>query len=253
MAGRLAGRVGLVTGASRGIGLATAARMVAEGARVCITARKPEPLAAAVAGLGGPEHAIGVAGRADDPEHQAEAIARTTAEFGPITMLVNNAGINVAFGPLLELDMAAGRKIFEVNALAPLSWIQHVCRAGMRESGGCIVNMCSAAGISSAPGIAFYGATKAMLAQLTRDLAVELAPGIRVCAVAPAVVKTDFARVLYKERENEVAARYPLHRLGESTDVSGVVAFLLSDDAAWITGQTVVIDGGLTLTGGLAP
>lgn len=253
MAGRLAGRVGLVTGASRGIGLATAARMVAEGARVCITARGPEPLAAAVEQLGGPDHAIAVAGRADDPDHQAEAIARTSAEFGPITMLVNNAGINVAFGPLMEIEAAAARKIFEVNALAPLSWVQRVCAAGMRESGGCIVNMSSAAGVNSAPGIAFYGATKAMLSQLTRDLAVELGPGIRVCAVAPAVVKTTFASVLYKEREELVAARYPLRRLGEATDVSGVVAFLLSDDAAWLTGQTLVVDGGLTLTGGLVP
>jgi 3-oxoacyl-[acyl-carrier protein] reductase len=227
--------------------------MVGEGARVCITARKPDPLAAAVEELGGPEHAIAVAGRADDRDHQAEAIARTTNEFGPITMLVNNAGINVAFGPLMEIDPAAARKIFEVNALAPLSWIQQVYRAGMRESGGCIVNMSSAAGVNSAHGIAFYGATKAMLSQLTRDLAVELGPEIRVCAVAPAVVKTEFASVLYKEREELVAARYPLRRLGEATDVSGVVAFLLSDDAAWLTGQTVVVDGGLTLTGGLVP
>jgi NAD(P)-dependent dehydrogenase (short-subunit alcohol dehydrogenase family) len=249
--GRLQGRVAVVTGASRGIGLGIAQRLVAEGARVCVTARNQEALDEAVTTLGGPEHAIAVAGKAHDTDHQADAVARTTDAFGRVDLLVNNTGINPVYGGLVDLDLDAARKIFEVNALAALSWVQQVHRAGLGEHGGAVVNVSSVAGLKPAPGIGFYGATKAMLSHLTEELAVELGPRVRVNAVAPAVVKTRFATALYEGREDEVAAGYPLKRLGVPEDVAGVVAFLLSDDAAWITGQTVVVDGGLLLTGGI--
>jgi 3-oxoacyl-[acyl-carrier protein] reductase len=106
-------------------------------------------------------------------------------------------------------------------------------------------------GLKPAPGIAFYGASKAMLSHITQELAVELGPDIRVNAVAPAVVKTKFATALYEGREEEVASTYPLNRLGVPEDVGSVVAFLLSDDASWVTGHILVIDGGVTLTGGV--
>ena len=131
-----------------------------------------------------------------------------------------------------------------------MTWVQHAYHAWLGEHGGAIVNVASVGGLRPAPGIGFYGASKAMLIHLTQELAVELAPSIRVNAVAPAVVKTRFATALYEGKEDEVAARYPLGRLGVPEDISGVVAFLLSEDAAWLTGQTVVVDGGLTLTGG---
>lgn len=121
----------------------------------------------------------------------------------------------------------------------------------MKEHGGSIVNVSSVAGIRPSPGIGFYGASKAMLTRITQELAVELGPDIRVNAVAPAVVKTTFATALYDGREAQVAATYPLKRLGVPEDIGGVVAFLLSPDAAWMTGQLLVVDGGLTLTGGL--
>ncbi|WP_040688208.1 SDR family oxidoreductase [Nocardia vinacea] len=250
--GRFDGKTAIVTGASRGIGLAIAQRLVADGARVCVTARKKDALDAVVAELGGPEHAIAVAGRADDVEHQTEAIERTLETFGSVDFLVNNAGINPMFGPMVELDLAAARKVFEVNCLAAISWVQQAHKAWLGEHGGSVVNVASVAGIKPAPGIGFYGATKAMLVHITQELAVELGPSIRVNAIAPAVVKTQFATALYDGREEQVASAYPLKRLGVPEDIGSVAAFLLSDDAAWLTGQLIVVDGGVTLTGGVA-
>ncbi|WP_346535360.1 SDR family oxidoreductase [Micromonospora sp. DPT] len=247
---RFTGRTAIVTGASRGIGLAIAERLVAEGAKVVITARKQEALDQAVAQLG-PEHALGIAGHADDADHQAEVVARAVDTFGGVDLLVNNTGINPTYGPMVELDLAVARKIFEVNCLAALSWVQQAYRGWMKEHGGAVVNVSSVAGLRPAPGLGFYGASKAMLAHLTQQLAVELGPDIRVNAVAPAVVKTKFATALYEGREEQVAAAYPLKRLGVPDDIGSVVAFLLSADAAWMTGQLLVVDGGVTLTGGV--
>lgn len=248
--GRFDGRTAIVTGASRGIGLAIAQRLVADGARVAVTARKPEALEEAVAALGA-DRAMAVAGNAADPAHQREVVDRVVGEWGRLDFLVNNTGINPAYGPLTELDLDAARKIMDVNVVAALAWVQHAHRAWMKEHGGAIVNVASVAGIRPAPGIAFYGTSKAALIHLTEELAVELGPTIRVNAVAPAVVKTKFATALYEGREEQVAAPYPLKRLGVPEDIGSVVAFLLSDDAGWMTGQTLTVDGGVLHTGGV--
>ena len=251
MTNRFEGKVALVTGASRGIGLGIAERLVADGAKVCITARKQEGLDEAVTALGGPGQAIAVAGRADDIEHQSNAFKQTIEAFGSVDLLVNNTGINPVYGPLVDLDLDAARKIIEVNCLAALSWVQQAHRAWMGEHGGSVVNVSSVAGLKPAPGIGFYAASKGMLSHITAELAVELGPDVRVNAVAPAVVKTRFAAALYEGREDQVAASYPLKRLGLPQDIGSVVAFLLSQDAAWVTRQIIVVDGGLTLTGGV--
>jgi NAD(P)-dependent dehydrogenase (short-subunit alcohol dehydrogenase family) len=249
---RFRGRVAVVTGASRGIGLAIAARLVAEGARVCVTARKPDPLAAAVEELGGPEHAVGVAGRADDPEHRAHAVQATVEAFGQVDILINNTGINPVYGPMSGTDVGAAAKVFDVNVIAALSWTEEVRQLGLgSRPGAAIVNVASIAGLRPSPGIGVYGASKAALIHVTAQLALELAPVIRVNAVAPAVVKTRFATALYEGRETEVVAGYPLGRLGHPDDVAAAVAFLASDDAAWITGQTLTLDGGVGLAGGV--
>lgn len=243
------GRVAVVTGASRGIGLGIARELVERGARVCLTARGEESLAEAVSELGGPAYAIGVAGKANDPAHRAAVVERVMAEFGRLDLLVNNAGINPVFGAVLDVDDAAAAKILEVNVLAPLAWTRLVRDVWMGEHGGAIVNVASIAGLHASPGIGMYGVSKAALIRLTMELATELGPGIRVNAVAPAVVKTRFAQKLYEGHEEAVAATYPLKRLGVPEDVAGAVAFLLSDQASWITGQTLVLDGGVTLGG----
>jgi len=249
--GRFAGKVALVTGASRGIGFAVAERLVAEGAQVCITARKAEALESAVGSLGGPDRAIFVAGKGDDTEHHANAVADTLSAYGRLDVLVNNAGINPVFGPMIEQDLGAARKVFDVNVIGAVGWVRVAYEAWFAKNGGAIVNIASIAGTAPAPGLGFYAASKAALIQMTQQLAFELAPNVRVNAVAPAVVKTQFARMLYEGREEEAAAAYALGRLGLPEDVAAAVAFFASSDADWITGQTLVVDGGVGLTRGI--
>jgi 3-oxoacyl-[acyl-carrier protein] reductase len=252
---RFEDRVAIVTGASRGIGLGVAERLVADGAKVVITARKEEALADAAASLGD-GNAVWVAGHADDEAHQDETVAKALSEFGRLDMLVNNTGINPVYGRMIDVDLAAAEKILRVNVLSAVAWAQKAYHAALKDctqetGGGGIVNIASIGGLKPAPNLGMYGTSKAALIHVTQELALELGPDIRVNAVAPAVVKTKFAGALYEGREDEVAATYPLKRLGVPEDVGSVVAFLLSDDAAWVTGQTIVIDGGLILTGGV--
>jgi len=244
----MADQVAIVTGASRGIGFAIAQRFVAEGWKVAITGRNAEALEQAAKDLGGPDVAIGIVGKGDDADHRAAVVDTVLGQFGPVTTLVNNIGINPAYGPLASIDLGAARKMVDVNVLGTLGWVQEALRGGLSD-GGSIVNISSVSGVRPAPGIGFYGVTKAALIHLTEELAVELAPKVRVNAVAPAIVKTRFATALYDGREEQVAATYPLGRLGVPEDVAGAVAFLCGRDAGWITGQTLVLDGGVTLTG----
>lgn len=245
----LSGKTAIVTGASRGIGLAIARYLTTEGANVVITARTEDALAEAARSLG--DRATHVAGRADDGEHQDAAVAKALETFGSVDFLVNNTGINPAYGSLMDIDAGVARKILDVNVVAALSWVQKLHAAWLGEHGGAIVNVASVAGLRPAPGIAMYGVSKAALIHLTEELASELGPKVRVNAVAPAIVKTDFAKALYDGREEQVAAAYALKRLGVPDDIGGVVAFLLSAEAGWMTGQTLTVDGGVLLGGGV--
>jgi NAD(P)-dependent dehydrogenase (short-subunit alcohol dehydrogenase family) len=243
------GKVALVTGASRGIGYGVAEALVARGDRVCITGRNEEALKEAVGRLGA-DRVIGVAGKAHDEAHQAAAVERVMEVFGRVDHLVNNAGTNPVFAPLAELDLGVVRKVYEINVLSALGFAQQTWKAWQKENGGAIVNISSVAGLSPSPFIGAYGMSKAAMVNLTAQLAHEFAPGVRVNAIAPAVVKTRFAQALYEGREEEAAAAYPLKRLGVPEDIGGAAAFLTSDQAGWITGQTLVIDGGLFLNAG---
>ncbi|MCF0086399.1 MULTISPECIES: SDR family oxidoreductase [unclassified Streptomyces] len=246
----LSGKVALITGASRGIGYGVAEALVARGDRVCITGRNEDALKAAVEALGA-DRVIGVAGKAHDEEHQAVAVARTMEAFGRVDHLVNNAGTNPVFGAIADLDLNVVRKIFETNVLSALGFAQRTWHAWQKENGGAIVNIASVAGLSASPFIGAYGVSKAAVINLTQQLAHEFAPTVRVNAIAPAVVKTKFAQALYEGREAEAAASYPLGRLGVPSDVGGAAAFLTSEQSDWITGQTLVVDGGIFLNAGV--
>jgi NAD(P)-dependent dehydrogenase (short-subunit alcohol dehydrogenase family) len=226
--GTMDGRTALVTGASRGIGLGIAQSLVDRGARVVLTARKADALAAAVESLGGPDVAV-----------------RTAVEtFGSLDMLVGNVGVNPVYGPMTDLDLDAFRKILDTNVVSSLGLVQEAYRAWMAEHGGSILFVASVAGLRSSENIGAYGVSKAAVINLTTQLAIELGPTIRVNAVAPAVVKTRFAGALYEGREAEVAAEYPVGRLGTPEDVGEAAAYLLGQEAGWVTGQTLVLDGG---------
>jgi NAD(P)-dependent dehydrogenase (short-subunit alcohol dehydrogenase family) len=244
------GKVALITGASRGIGYGIAEALLARGDRVVITGRDEENLKQAVERLGS-DRVVGVAGKAHDPDHQARAVAAAMEAFGRVDHLVNNAGTNPVFAPLAELDLGVVRKVYETNVISALGFAQQTWRAWQRENGGTIVNIASVAGVSASPFIAAYGMSKAAMINLTMQLAHEFAPGVRVNAIAPAVVRTRFAQALYEGRETEAAAAYPLGRLGEPEDVGGAAAFLTSEQSAWVTGQTLVLEGGIFLNAGV--
>ncbi|MFF9815773.1 SDR family oxidoreductase [Streptomyces sp. NPDC014006] len=245
------GKVALVTGASRGIGYGIAEALVARGDRVCITGRNEEALKEAVERLGA-DRAIGVAGKAHDEAHQAEAVERTMEAFGRVDHLINNAGTNPVFGPIADLDLNVARKVFETNVVSALGFAQRTWHAWQKDNGGAIVNIASVAGLAPSPFIGAYGISKAAMVNLTIQLAHEFAPKVRVNAIAPAVVKTKFAQALYEGREEEAAAAYPLKRLGVPSDIGGAAEFLTSAQSDWITGQTLVVDGGLFLNAGVA-
>ncbi|MDQ2585613.1 MULTISPECIES: SDR family oxidoreductase [Saccharothrix] len=250
------GRAALVTGASRGIGHGIAAELLAGGASVAITGRKAEALAAAAEALVtttgvSPDRVLAVPGNAGSAEDRARAVDAVMTRFGRLDVLVNNTGINPVFGALVDADLDAVRKIFDVNVIAALGFVQLAWKAWMQEHGGAVVNIASVGGLRSTGVIAAYGASKAALIRLTEELAWQLGPKVRVNAVAPAVVKTRFAEALYTGREEEAAAGYPMKRLGTPEDVARLVAFLASDAAEWITGETVRVDGGLLATGTL--
>ena len=243
--GTMDGRTALVTGGSRGIGLAIAQSLVDRGACVVLTARKPDALAEAVEQLGGPEVAVAVPGHAGDAGHRAEAVRTAVDTFGSLDMLVGNVGVNPVYGPMVDLDLDAFRKILDTNVVSSLGLVQEAWRAWMAEHGGSVLIVASVAGLKSSRGIAAYGVSKAALINLTTQLAVELGPHrIRVNAVAPAVVKTRFAEALFTGREDAVAKQYPVGRLGVPEDIGEAAAYLLGDSAGWVTGQTLVLDGG---------
>ena len=236
----LQGRVAVVTGASRGIGLAVAEGLVAAGARVCVTGRDAEDVRRAAAKLG----AVGVAGTVADPAHLRELTELAMDEFGRIDIVVNNAATNQPYGPLMDADPDLWREAFTVNVEAPLRLVQYAWRAWMADHGGSVINICTEGAAHVGPNVGAYSTTKAALLHLTQQLAGELAPRVRVNSVSPGLVRTEMARFVWEQAEEELAAGLPLGRIGEPEDIARAVVWLASDAAEWITGTDLLVDGG---------
>jgi NAD(P)-dependent dehydrogenase (short-subunit alcohol dehydrogenase family) len=240
---RLDGKVALVTGGSRGIGKAIAAAFARAGARVMISSRKADACAAAARELGS---AVDFeAGHVGDPADAERVIGATLERLGGLDVLVNNAATNPYAGPTIDVDLPRWEKTLQVNLTAPLVWTQIAWRRALRERGGVVINVSSVGGLSTSPILGVYDVTKAALIHLTRQLAAELGPKVRVNALAPGLIRTDFARALWEGGGGERVARaYPLKRLGEPEDAAAAALYLASDASSWVTGHTLVLDGG---------
>jgi NAD(P)-dependent dehydrogenase (short-subunit alcohol dehydrogenase family) len=238
----LSGRVALVTGASRGIGLAIAAAYSAAGAAVMLSSRKQDALDRVAVDMPGPVATF--AANAGDPDAAEACVAATVERLGGLDILVNNAATNPHYGPLIDIDLPRFDKTVEVNLRGPLVWTQAAWRAAMAERGGAVVNVASIGGLRHQEGIGGYNVTKAGLVHMTRILAAELGPKVRVNALAPGLVETDFARVLVEAHGDALAARLPARRIGQPVDIAGAALWLVSDLAAWVTGQVIGVDGG---------
>ncbi|MBM3718362.1 MAG: SDR family oxidoreductase [Actinobacteria bacterium] len=242
----LNGRVALVTGASRGIGLAIARQFAESGAKVMMVSRKidesvlvdfPEGAQVAVRAVNVGD--LGVA---------REVVAETIARFGRLDILVNNAATNPYYGATMGVDESRYDKTMQVNLKAPVFWTQAVWDSAMKDSPGVVVNISSVGGLRAGGGLGVYNVTKAALIHLTRQLAGELGP-TRVVGIAPGLVKTDFAGYLVENFGEQIAKTVPTKRLGEPEDIANLATFLVSDAASWITGETYVIDGGAGVGG----
>lgn len=241
MTGELDGKVAIVTGGSRGIGRAIAAKFVEAGADVTITGRNAEVGEATAAELG-VRFIAGHAGKADDIERTIDDVI---AHSGRIDVLVNNAATNPYAGPTIDIDIPRWQKTFDTNVTGPLIWTQTAWNKSMKDNGGSVVNVSSVGAFNTNIAIGVYDITKSALLHLTRQLAAEMAPQVRVNAVAPGLIKTDFAKFLWEDgKGDQVAQAYPLKRLGEIEDIGGAAAFLLSEQAGWITGHCITVDGG---------
>jgi NAD(P)-dependent dehydrogenase (short-subunit alcohol dehydrogenase family) len=246
---RLDGKVALVTGASRGIGKAIAGAFAASGASVMLSSRKRDALEAAADELhpDGDAQVDVFAANAGDPMAAEACVAAAMERFGRIDVLVNNAATNPYMGSMIDIDLPRLDKTHEVNLRGPFVWSQLVWRASMSDHGGSILNVSSIGALMVETSLGHYNVTKAALLHLTRSLAKELAPGVRVNAIAPGLVKTDMARALWEPNEAALSEAVPLGRLGQPEDVAAAAVFLSSDAASWVTGTTLVVDGGMVL------
>lgn len=252
-------RTALVTGGTRGIGYTTARLLATSGANVLITGRKAETVEPAAEAIAGEARSInpragrviGVAAHVADPEAAKATCALATDTFGSLDILVNNAGTNPAYGPVVAQSPEIMTKVFQINTIAPAVWAGEAIKAGLGEGkhGGVIINVSSIGALTMEDHIGVYNASKAALLHLTKQMARELAPKIRVNAISPGVVRTKLSEALWKDNEEAAAKLSPLRRIGEPDDIAEAIAFLAGDSSRWVTGENLVVDGGMLIGG----
>lgn len=247
----LAGKVALITGSTRGIGFAIARRMAEFGAKVVVSSRKADACAQAAAKItaaGGT--VLAQAANIGDRAALQALVDRTLAEWGRIDIVVCNAAINPHFGPLATIEDGVFDKIMATNVRSNLWLCNMVLPQMAQRKDGAIIIISSVAGLKGNKVLGAYGISKAADFELVRNLAVEWGnANVRVNAIAPSIVRTDFARRLWEDPEiyGKAIARYPLGRIGEPDDVAGAAIFLASRAGAFVTGQVIVVDGGVTI------
>src|SRR5580704_5933589 len=247
----LEGKVAIVTGGSRGIGEAIARSFVGQGARVVIASRKVDGVAASITKDHGADRIRAVAAHTGKEDDCVRLVRETITTFGKIDILVNNAGTNPYFGPMVNADNGAWDKTFDVNLKGYFWCAREVARHLLgRSAPGSIVNIASVAGLVASPMQGIYSMTKAAVISMTKTLALELGPSrVRVNAIAPGFVDTRLASAVLKNDEllKVVVGRTPLGRYGTPSEIAGGALYLASDAASFLTGHTLVIDGGLTI------
>ena len=250
----LDGKVAVITGGSRGIGEAIARSFVGQGARVVIASRKVDGVDAVAASITkdhGADRIRAVAAHTGKEDDCVRLVRETIATFGKVDILVNNAGTNPYFGPMLNADSGAWDKTFDVNLKGYFWCAREVSRHLLgRDAPGSIVNIASVAGLVASPMQGIYSMTKAAVISMTKTLALELGPSkIRVNAIAPGFVDTRLASAVLKNDDlvKVVVGRTPLGRYGTPDEIAGGALYLASDAASFLTGHTLVIDGGLTI------
>lgn len=249
---RFEGAVAIVTGSSRGIGRATATQLLREGASVVVNARKQDDLDATIRDLEQLGDVVGVAANLSHEDAPARLVEAATNTFGRLDHLVNTVGVNVHHGLTMEIDERAFSRIMTMNTWSVVAMTQAAVAGGLTEGGGSVVNISTIGAQQVHPMLGAYCASKAALDSLTMTIARELGPrGVRVNGVAPGLVRTDMARVLWEDGRGDAEAEIlPLQRIGEPEDIARAVTFLLSEDAEWLTGVTIAVDGGRLLVGG---
>jgi NAD(P)-dependent dehydrogenase (short-subunit alcohol dehydrogenase family) len=253
----LAGKVAIVTGSSRGIGRAIAEGLAAYGARIVISSRKQDAcdeVAKAINDQHGERRAIAIAASISDKEALQHLVAETKAQLGRIDILVCNAASNPYYGPMAGISDEQFRKILDNNVVANHWLVQMVAPEMLERGEGSIIIVSSVGGLTSSTVIGAYNISKAADLQLVRNLAAEFGPkGVRVNAIAPGLVRTDFARALWENPEilKRVTSVAALKRIGEPPELAGAAIFLASNAASFVTGQTLVVDGGSTFGAGL--
>lgn len=258
-----AGLTAIVTGGTRGIGHATALQLAASGANVVITGRKPETVVPAAEELQAAAReqnpdagrVIGIAAHVADPEAAKKACTQAVEEFGRLDVLINNAGTNPAFGPVHKQSAEIMTKVFQINTIGPVIWTSAAIEAGLgkaagtdttdRSPAGAVVNVSSIGALSMEDYIGVYNASKAALLHLTKQMARELAPRIRVNSISPGVVRTKLSEALWKENEDSTSTLIPAGRIGEPEDIADAIAFLAAPTSSWLTGENLVVDGGM--------
>lgn len=247
----LSGKVALVTGSSKGIGFSIASHLARAGARVVISSRKEQPCqeaADAIRAAGG--EAVAIPGNVGRDEDRQRMIAETREQLGPIDVLICNAAANPYYGPMAEITDEAYHKTMDTNVLGALRLGGLVREEMAARGGGSMIVVASIAALRGVGNLGAYGVSKAAVVHLVRQLAVEWGrDNVRVNAILPGLVKTDFARKLWEDpaAEERVLRSYPLARLGEPDDIGPAAVFLASRAGAWITGHALVIDGGTTI------